>query len=386
MEANKDSALHYIELAEKAILANDNERALRYLTKSENLFPTQKAKDLIERLMYANSHSQSSSNHRNSESASTSSYSDQPTTNGTSSSTRQRTTTNTNSTSSSDYTLEEVEAVRKIKTCKDLYDILGVNKSATEADLKKAYRKLALQFHPDKCKAPGATDAFKAIGKAFSILSDPKKREQYDQYGHAMEPQYHRNSNGGGRGTQYYYYEDDDEFSAEEIFNLFFGYSGPTTRTYRRRQQQTPFHFTTHSTHNQTQNATHTVAQLLPYLFLFLISIIGTFLVNEPQFQLHRTGKYTNGRVTRISNIDYYVKADFRPPKTNSELDKFESSVVDEYVSELRHQCYREQQYKESMMWRARMMNDNDLYRQAQKQGTPSCTKLNDFVQSGRAA
>ena len=44
MEANRDSALNYIELAEKAILANDNKRALRYLTKSENLFPTQKAK------------------------------------------------------------------------------------------------------------------------------------------------------------------------------------------------------------------------------------------------------------------------------------------------------------------------------------------------------
>jgi len=67
-----------------------------------------------------------------------------------------------------------------------------------------------------------------AIGKAFSILSDSKKREQYDQYGQAMEPQYHRSSNGGGRGgsQQYYYYEDDDDFSAEEIFNLFFGYSG----------------------------------------------------------------------------------------------------------------------------------------------------------------
>jgi hypothetical protein len=47
MEANKDSALHYIELAEKAILSNDNERALRYLTKSENLFPTEKAKGLF---------------------------------------------------------------------------------------------------------------------------------------------------------------------------------------------------------------------------------------------------------------------------------------------------------------------------------------------------
>jgi len=89
--------------------------------------------------------------------------------------------------------------------------------------------------------------------------------------------------------------------------------------------------------------------------------------------------------LTRLSGVEYYVKPDFRQPKTNVELDKFESSVVDEYVSELRHQCYREQQYKESMMWRARMMNDNELYRQAQKQGTPSCTKLNDFVQRGHA-
>ena len=62
-----------------------------------------------------------------------------------------------------------------------------------------------------------------AIGKAFSILSDPNKREQYDRYGHAMEPQYHRGSSSGG---QYYHYYEDDDFSAEEIFNLFFGYSG----------------------------------------------------------------------------------------------------------------------------------------------------------------
>lgn len=74
------------------------------------------------------------------------------------------------------------------------------------------------------------------------------------------------------------------------------------------------------------------------------------------------------------------MKPDFRPPKREAELDKFESSVIEEYVSELRHQCYREQQYKESLLWRARMMNDNNLYREAQKQGTPSCTNFNDFV------
>jgi len=58
-----------------------------------------------------------------------------------------------------------------------------VSKDATDTDLKKAYRKLALQFHPDKNKAPGATEAFKAIGNAFAILSDAEKRKQYDLYG-----------------------------------------------------------------------------------------------------------------------------------------------------------------------------------------------------------
>jgi DnaJ family protein B protein 12 len=242
MEANKDAALHYIELAEKAILVDDIERAVRYINKSEDLFPTKKAKDLLERIK--NSTFQSGNNNKNHESTSTSSNYDHTTTNGTSSHTKHRTTSG----STGDYTPEEVEAVRKIKTCKDLYEVLGVSKTASEADLKKAYRKLALQFHPDKCKAPGATDAFKAIGKAFSVLSDPKKREDYDQYGHSMEPQYQRRNNAGGR-QHYYYCDEDDDFSAEEIFNMFFGHPG-ATRTYRRRQQPNSFHFTTHSTQN----------------------------------------------------------------------------------------------------------------------------------------
>ena len=57
----------------------------------------------------------------------------------------------------------------RIRSCHDYYEILGVNKSASETELKKSYRKMALQFHPDKNKAPGAGEAFKAIGNAFAV-------------------------------------------------------------------------------------------------------------------------------------------------------------------------------------------------------------------------
>lgn len=81
------------------------------------------------------------------------------------------------SASTSEYTQEQVEAVRKIRRSKDFYEILGVSKNCNEADLKKQYRKLALQFHPDKNKAPGASKAFKAISNAFEVLSNLIKRE-----------------------------------------------------------------------------------------------------------------------------------------------------------------------------------------------------------------
>ena len=66
---------------------------------------------------------------------------------------------------------------------KDYYQILGVSRSANDDELKKAYRKLALKYHPDKNKDPGAEEKFKQIGEAYDVLSDPKKRRIYDQVG-----------------------------------------------------------------------------------------------------------------------------------------------------------------------------------------------------------
>lgn len=66
---------------------------------------------------------------------------------------------------------------------KDYYKILGIQKEANDDEIKKAYRKLALKYHPDKNKAPGAEERFKEVAEAYEVLSDKKKRDIYDQYG-----------------------------------------------------------------------------------------------------------------------------------------------------------------------------------------------------------
>ncbi len=68
---------------------------------------------------------------------------------------------------------------------RDYYDVLGVAKDASKDDLKSAYRRLALQYHPDRNKDPDAEERFKEISEAYAVLSDDEKRRQYDLYGHA---------------------------------------------------------------------------------------------------------------------------------------------------------------------------------------------------------
>lgn len=85
---------------------------------------------------------------------------------------------------------------------KDYYQTLGVSKGATEAELKSAYRKLAREYHPDVNKTPEADKKFKEVSEAYQVLSDPQKRQTYDQYGSAaFEPG--SNMGGGAQGNPF---------------------------------------------------------------------------------------------------------------------------------------------------------------------------------------
>lgn len=68
---------------------------------------------------------------------------------------------------------------------RDYYDALGISKNATKDEIKNAYRKLAMQYHPDRNKSPDAEEKFKEISEAYGVLSDDEKRQQYDMFGHA---------------------------------------------------------------------------------------------------------------------------------------------------------------------------------------------------------
>jgi molecular chaperone DnaJ len=99
---------------------------------------------------------------------------------------------------------------------RDYYEVLGVEKQAGEDDIKKAYRKMATKYHPDKNPGDKASEEqFKELGEAYEVLSDPQKRAAYDQYGHAA---FDRRAGGFGSGAGFH-----DPF---EIFREVFGGSG----------------------------------------------------------------------------------------------------------------------------------------------------------------
>jgi len=136
----------------------------------------------------------------------------------------------------------------------DYYKVLGVTKSASSDEIKRAYRKQALQYHPDRNKSKEAEVKFKEVTKAYEVLSDPQKKQTYDQYGSAAFEQgspFGGGGNpfsGGGRGGQYgpfsYTYttggnQGDFDFGGFsdpfDIFEQFFGGGNPFGAQRQRR-------------------------------------------------------------------------------------------------------------------------------------------------------
>ncbi|XP_068439283.1 dnaJ homolog subfamily B member 12b [Clinocottus analis] len=355
MEVNRDEAERCIDIATAALTNEQPEKAQRFLEKAQRLFPTEKAKVLLE-LIAKNGFTprqdfsgMSGPRQRQSNSEDT------------------RPEEKSSDTSKS-YTADQLDAVRRIKQCKDFYEILGVQADAPEDELKRSYRKLALKFHPDKNHAPGATEAFKAIGNAYAVLSNVNKRQQYDQYGEERRhPSRHSPNNGN--------FEPD--ISPEDLFNMFFGGGYPSSNAngrmrYQRREGR----------ERQREGGFALFVQVMPILILVIVSALSQIMVNNPAYSLsyRPSAGYAQRRLTENLKVPYYVGEQFSREFTGLNLKNLERTVEEDYVSNLRNNCWKEKQQKEGMLYRARYFGDTDLYQRAQKARTPSCAKLSEIT------
>jgi DnaJ-class molecular chaperone len=135
-------------------------------------------------------------------------------------------------------------------TKRDYYDVLGVSKTSNPEDIKRAYRQQALKWHPDRNKTTEATDKFKEINEAYEVLSNPDKKQTYDQYGHTAFDQAAGFGGGGspfgrsyrsGPFTYTYTTTGSDDSGGDfggftdpfEIFESFFGGASPFGRAQR---------------------------------------------------------------------------------------------------------------------------------------------------------
>ncbi|KAG7459023.1 hypothetical protein MATL_G00226800 [Megalops atlanticus] len=318
--------------------------------------------------------------------------------------------------SAKSFTKEQAEGVQRIKKCKDYYEVLGISKEANEEELKKAYRKLALKFHPDKNHAPGATEAFKKIGNAYAVLSNPEKRKQYDLTGGEDMP-----SSGHGQGGFDFHRGFEADITPEDLFNMFFGGSFPSTNAHaftngRARYSQQP-NQTRERAEERGDGGFSMFIQLMPIVVLILVSILSQLMVSTPPYSLyskpydkqlyslntdllnvslhlpqsttlleHWSTGQTVKRQTENLHVDYYVTRDFKWEYKGSALQKIEKSVEEDYVSNVRNNCWKERQTKTDLLYAAKVYRDERLRRKAELMTMDNCKeldRLNDLFRGG---
>ncbi|TRM65604.1 hypothetical protein BD626DRAFT_489299 [Schizophyllum amplum] len=401
MDGNKDEALRCLQIAQKHRDAGNFSAARKFAQKSISLYETPEASKLLLSI-------------KDAESAAGSSGSSGPSTSATGAETHpsaggakhRHTSSSANGSASNgtaggmggekrEYTEEQHKVVKRVRACKitEYYEILAIKKECEEAEIKKAYRRLALALHPDKNGAPGADEAFKMVSKAFQVLSDPDKRAVFDRSGADPESRSSgmpsRSSAAGFRTQGFNSF--DGEMSPEDLFNMFFGGGGGGSSPFGPgfggggpifTTTFGPGGFrTTQVNTGQRRRAADEAprslfVQLLPIILLFAFSILSalpswfsTPPVPDPHYSFTASQRYNMERTTPSLGVKYHVNpGEFaghpiigvelakegldvrRAPPDHARgpaLRRFESSVDTQWTKEIYAQCQRGVDMKE---------------------------------------
>ncbi|KAL8997592.1 MAG: hypothetical protein Q9188_006285 [Gyalolechia gomerana] len=318
------------------------------------------------------------------------------------------------------YTVEQKAAVIRVRRCSAtaFYEILGLEKSCSDAQIKKAYRKLSLLTHPDKNGYDGADEAFKLVSRAFQVLSDAEKKQKYDRFGGDPDNRFgpgsapsaspfsgFARSPSGGRGPMF-----EDEISPEELFNRFFGGGGmgggpfggfdtgpqfvfnmggaPGFRVHqfgggrpRRRPREA------NGNGEAPQSASSVLSNLLPLLILFVLPLLSSifsssapkgpsirFDTPEPPYVMHRT--------TPRLHVDYFLNPAEVEDYSNRNFRDLDRKAENSYITNLQYDCQLEMRTRNRMIENAQgwFFQDVDKMREARSYEMRSCRSMADSV------
>lgn len=340
-----------------------------------------------------------------------------------------------------EYTDEQENVVRKVLKIEksDYYKILDVERSATEVEIKKSYRRLAIKLHPDKNKHPKSSEAFKRLAKLFEVLSDADKKRIYDQTG--FDPDARGGGAGGGgggstsgfsQGASSFPFQrgahpfaaggNSGMFSEDDILNFMFGgngnggpspfstfgngngftfsFGGPGNNPFSGFQQQ-------HLRQRQRQNLElrrqsmspweqlqDTIRQLLPILILVLIPLISSFFGGDDQTSLTGSRLPVHSfdpqpllpveRLTFKHKIPYYINEKTftnnggYQDSNSAKLRTLDRRVENNLINDLKYKCHNENLRKQDAILDSSFFiwTNQKKLDEANAMGTPSCDRL----------
>ncbi|EAW25396.1 J domain-containing protein [Aspergillus fischeri NRRL 181] len=343
------------------------------------------------------------------------------------------------------YTAEQKAAVIRIRKCSSTayYEILALDKSASDGEIKKAYRKLSLLTHPDKNGYEGADEAFKMVSRAFQVLSDPDKKSKYDKFGGDPDSRFTPSAGpsgaspfggfGGGGGFPRSAGAGgpmfEEEISPEELFNRFFngGFGGggfgpfgtlnshssfvsPRAHAYgcylggpqfvfnmgggpgfrvhqfggarpRRRPREAS------AQAEAAPSGWATFQSLLPLILLFVLPLLsslfsGSSSPSGPSYRFDAAvPPHTMQRTTPKYSINYFVNPRDVEDYSAKKLRQLDTKVEVDYITKLRYECESEVHARDRMMQEAQgwFFPDVEKMKEARSMELKSCRRLDSL-------